>query len=108
MELGADGLRIRHYYLPWGDKRIPVAEIRSATRVEVGPTRGRWRLWGTANPRYWANLDVGRRRKGTGFVLELGRPVRPFVTPDDPDAFEAALRALTGAPIEAGGKAPII
>jgi hypothetical protein len=100
IEATAEGLRIRHYYFPFGDKRIPWEAIDSVGRVELGALRGRLRVWGTANPRYWANLDPGRPRKQTGFVLDLGRSVRPFLTPDDPASFEATLRAHTEAPIE--------
>jgi hypothetical protein len=108
IEATADCLRIKHYYLPFGDKRIPWDGIRSAGRVEVGALHGRFRIWGTANPRYWANLDPGRPRKKLGFILDLGATVKPFVTPDDPAAFEAALRAHTEAPIENQDRAPII
>jgi hypothetical protein len=100
IEADASGLRIRHYYLPFGDKRIPWESIRSVGRVKVGALRGRLRIWGTANPRYWANLDPSRPKKKVGFVLDLGRGVRPFITPDDPAAFEAALSAHSEAPIE--------
>jgi hypothetical protein len=100
VEATPEGLRIRRYYLPFGDKRIGWGKIRSVGRVEVGALRGRWRMWGTANPRYWANLDPGRPRKKVGFVIDLGRGVSPFVTPDDPARFEAAVRALGQAPIE--------
>jgi hypothetical protein len=100
IEATSDGLWIRHYYLPFGDKRIPWDTIRSVGRVEVGALRGRFRIWGTANPRYWANLDPGRPRKKTGFILDLGGTVKPFVTPDDPAAFEAALGAHAEAPID--------
>ena len=108
IEASPEGLRVRHYYLPWGDKLIPYEAIRSVRRVDVGALRGRWRIWGTANPRYWANLDPGRHRKKKGFVLDLGASVRPFLTPDDPVAFEAALRAHSDAPIEDGGGKLII
>ena len=107
IEATAEGLRIEHYYLPFGDKRVRWDAIRSVGRVEVGPMRGRLRIWGTANPRYWANLDPGRPRKKVGFVLDLGRGVQPFVTPDDPAAFEAAIQSHTEAPIE-DRDAPII
>lgn len=100
IEARADGLKIRHYYLPFGDKRIDWDQIRSVGRVEVGALRGRFRIWGTANPRYWANLDPSRPRKKRGFVLDLGATVKPFITPDDPAAFEAALRTHTDAPID--------
>jgi hypothetical protein len=100
IEATDEGLRIRHYYLPFGDKRVGWEAIRSVGRIKVAALRGRLRIWGTANPRYWANLDPGRPRKQTGFVLDLGGSVKPFVTPDDPASFEAALRAHSEAPIE--------
>jgi hypothetical protein len=89
----ADAVRIRGYYFPWGAKTIPYTAIRSALRVPVGPLTGAARIWGTANPRLWASLDPGRMGKSEGFVLDVGRRVRPFITPDDPSALEAVLRA---------------
>ena len=86
-----DGITLRWYYFPFGTKRIPFARLRSVTRADIGAMTGRGRIWGTANPRYWANLDVNRPKKTTGYVLDTGRFVRPFVTPDEPGAFEAAL-----------------
>ena len=71
---------------------------------------GRARIWGTANPRYWANLDPQRPTKKAGLILDLGRLVRPFITPDDPGDVEAIIRArakLGPAPDDAG-RAPII
>jgi hypothetical protein len=85
------GIAIRGYYFPWGTKRIPYAKVRSATRVTMGTLTGRGRIWGTSNPRYWANLDVGRPRKSLGYILDVGRFVHPFITPDDPGTFEASL-----------------
>lgn len=69
--------------------------IRDVRRVRLGLTRGKGGVWGTANPRYWASLDPRRAAKDTGLVLDLGRLVRPFITPDDPDAVEACIRAHT-------------
>jgi hypothetical protein len=85
-------IRIRGYYFPWGTKRIPYSAIRGVRRVATSAMRGRFRIWGTTNPRYWASLDPGRPSKRVAFVLDLGRVVSPFVTPDDPDAFEAVVR----------------
>jgi hypothetical protein len=89
---GSEDLRIRGYYFPWGTKRIAYSAIRSLTRADIGLFTGRGRIWGTANPRYWASLDPGRPRKTVGFVLDVGAAVRPFLTPDDPAAFEGELR----------------
>jgi hypothetical protein len=80
IETTTERLRIRHYYLPYGDKRIGWDEIRSVG-VEVAALRGRFRIWGAANPHYWANLDPSRPRKKQGFILDLGSTVKPFVTP---------------------------
>ncbi len=101
----AAGIEVRGYYFPWGTKHIPYAAVRSLVRVDLTAARGRARIWGTANPGYWANLDPGRPRKATGFVLDLGHRVKPFLTPDDPDAFEAAVRERAGLDPAPGGPA---
>ena len=88
-----DGVRIRRYYIPFGSKHISYSEIRSVERVPIGALTGRARIWGTANPRYWASLDLARPRKRTGFIVDSGGPVKAFLTPDDPARFEAALAA---------------
>jgi hypothetical protein len=85
-------LRVRGYYFPWGTKRITYASIRALRRVDIGVFSGRARIWGTANPRYWASFDPQRPRKKVGLVVDLGTRVRPFITPDDPDAVEAIIR----------------
>jgi hypothetical protein len=97
IECAPDEIRIRGYYFPWGGtKRIPYRTIDSIRRVDLAITRGRARIWGTANPRYWASLDPGRPRKKAGLILDIGKPVRPFVTPDDPDAVESIIRERAG------------
>ena len=103
IECTATEVRIRGYYFPWGTKRIPYGAIRSVRRVEIGTFTGRGRIWGTANPRYWAGLDPRRPGKKVGFVLDLGRRVKPFITPDDPDAVSACLREHTGLEPADGG-----
>jgi hypothetical protein len=103
IECGPDALVIRAYYFPWGSKRIPYPSIRSVTSVNLSALRGRARIWGTANPGYWAGLDPGRTRKTSGLVLDLGRAVQPLITPDDPDHVAAIIAerggpAVTGSP----------
>jgi hypothetical protein len=83
---------IKGYYFPWGTKRIPYTAIRAARRVALGTISGRARIWGSSNPRYWASLDPRRPRKQTGFVLEVDGLIRPFLTPDNPEAFVALIR----------------
>jgi len=104
-----NGITVRWYYL-WGTKRIPYRSIRSLKRVQQTPIRGKARMWGTANPRYWASLDPKRSTKPTGFVVDVGRFVHPFLTPDDPDKFEHAVRggAHLGIGPEQPARGPIV
>jgi hypothetical protein len=87
-----DAIEVRGYYFPWGTKHIPYGSIRSIERVNLGALTGRARLWGTANPGRWASFDPRRATKKVGFDLHLGGPVKPLLTPDDPDGFETAVR----------------
>lgn len=97
-----DALHIRGYYVPWGTKTIPYGAIRAVRRVPVTLLTGGGRIWGTANPRYWASLDPGRPRKTSGLVLDLGHFVRPFITPDDTEAVERIIRARAGLAADGG------
>jgi hypothetical protein len=102
-----DALTIRGYYFPGTVRRIPLSTIRSVRRADMATLRGRGRIWGTANPGFWANFDTGRPRKTVAFLVDIGKAVQPFLTPDDPDAFEAALREH-GVEVSNGGAAPFI
>lgn len=102
-----DALTIKGYYFPGTVKRVPLAAIRSVRRTDMAALRGKGRIWGTANPGYWANFDAGRSRKSVAFLVDAGRAIKPFVTPDDPDAFESALRE-GGVEVTDGGTAPLI
>jgi hypothetical protein len=48
------------------------------------------------NLRYWANLDTKRTKKTVGLILDVGKPVQPYVTPDDTDTLESLLRDKAG------------
>lgn len=110
IECTGDGIRIRGYYFPWGTKSIAYEGIRSVTRVALSAGRGRARIWGTANPRYWASLDPRRSTKPYGLILDVGHFVHPFITPDDCDRAEAVIRdhAHLGSSDREAGPAPII
>jgi hypothetical protein len=92
---GTDALEIRHYYL-WGSKRVPYDSIKGVQRVSLSALKGRARIWGTANMGYWANLDTSRPSKKEGLILDLGKGVKPFITPDDVDEVESILRERAG------------
>ncbi len=110
IECSDDGIEIRGYYFPWGTKHIDYGSIRSLRRVELSALRGRARIWGSANPHYWASLDPQRPNKSVGLILDLGRHVRPFITPDDPDAVEALIREHSSLDTSAkdSGRGPFI
>ncbi|MGH9106336.1 MAG: hypothetical protein ACRDZX_10970 [Acidimicrobiales bacterium] len=109
IECTPEELRVRFYY-PWGTKRIPYNAVRALTRVALSASRGKPRIWGTANPRYWASLDPRRPSKPEGLILDLGRFVKPFITPDDAEAVEAVIRekAHLGPASATGAKSPFI
>lgn len=86
-------IQVRAYYFPWGTKRTRYEQIHSAQLVEMGTLTGRARIWGTNNPRYWASLDPKRPGKKAALVLDLGRRIHPFLTPDDVAAVETVLRS---------------
>lgn len=101
-------IRVRGYYIPWGTKRIPYGKIRSWRKVRLTATRGKGRIWGTANPRYWASLDPARSRKSAALILDVGAAVKPFITPDDPDTVAAIIRDHTGLEGSDGEPGPIV
>jgi hypothetical protein len=106
------GIDVRGYYFPWGTKHIAYSSVHGLERVDLTAARGRGRVWGTANPGYWANFDPKRPHKRTALTLDVGRRVRPFLSPDDPDAFEAVVRERAGlgpaAPDGGGVRGPLI
>jgi hypothetical protein len=86
------GIRIGWYY-PWGAKRVPYASIRAVERLPltgVSKVR-RWRIWGSGDFVHWWNIDRSRTHKELALVLDVGRRVRPTITPDDPEAVERIL-----------------
>jgi hypothetical protein len=87
---------IHGYYFPWGTKRIPYGAIRSVDRFALTALHGRGRIWGSGDLQHWANFDPQRPRKDVGFFLQLDRRLTPFVTPDDPDAFERVIEGHIG------------
>jgi hypothetical protein len=89
-------MSVRGYYFPWGTKRIAYTSIRSLDRFDMTATRGKGRIWGSGDLRHWANLDPQRPRKSVGFFVDVGARIVPFLTPDDPDAFERVVRERTG------------
>lgn len=92
--LDEGGLTIRRYYFPWaGAKRIAYNAIRHVEARPMGWLTGRGRGWGTSHPGYWFPLDIRRAGKRTLLVFDLGRRVKPCVTPEEPDRVIKLLRS---------------
>jgi hypothetical protein len=91
-----EGVDIRGYYFPWGTKRVPYGQIKGLQRLEMSTLKGKWRIWGTGNFTLWANLDPKRPKKSVAFIIDNGHSVRPFITPDNPDAVESIIRERAG------------
>jgi hypothetical protein len=87
-----DGLLIRHYYFPAGSKRIPYRAISEVRRTPLSAL-GRGKIHGSSDLVHWYSFDPRRPRKHSAFVIDLGRWVKPVLTPDDPDRVTAELAA---------------
>jgi hypothetical protein len=90
-----DRLILRNYY-PWGSKKVLYTSVVGVQQVRLTATRGRLRIWGSANFTLWANLDGRRAKKSAGLILDIGKRVRPFITPDDPDKVDTIIRERAG------------
>jgi hypothetical protein len=87
-----DALVIRRYYFPFGDKRIPYTKIEQVRRRPMSGWTGRYRIWGSGDFVHWFNLDASRPGKSVMFVIKTsGGPIRPVITPDDPDRLQTEL-----------------
>ena len=78
----SDELVIRRYSLLLRPRRIPYAEIRRVTKVQLRGLQ-KWRIWG-GDVRHWFNFDARRPDKQVALVLDVGKHVKPTITPDDP------------------------
>jgi hypothetical protein len=103
-----DDIVIRWYYL-WGTKHIPYSAIKAARVVTLALTRGKGRVWGTANPQYWASLDPRRWRKDAALIVDTGGAVQAYLTPDDVGAVAAIVKNRAGlADVPTTGPGPFL
>lgn len=89
------GITIRTYYFPVGSKHIPWSAVRAVEQRVITGLSGKYRIWGSGDFRHYYNLDPQRPQKQQAFVFDLGRHIRPVVTPDDPAAFAAVVAEYT-------------
>jgi len=91
--LDEDGITIRRYYFLLSvPKRVAYNKIRGIRAKPMSWASGKGRFLGAVNPRYRLPRDVRRASKLTMLMLELGRWVKPCITPEDPARVIALLR----------------
>jgi hypothetical protein len=91
--LDADGITIRRYYFPLATpKRIAYTAIQGIKAESMSWSSGKGRFWGASDPRYWFPLDTRRGSKPILLILDVGRRVRPCITPENPDRVIELLR----------------
>ena len=64
-----ESILFRHYYFPFGAKRIELASIASVEVLKPSLLSGRWRIHGTGDFRTWFARDTRRPRRDLLFVL---------------------------------------
>ena len=92
---------IKHYTWLRRPRRIPRTDIRHIDTFETGLLSGRYRLVGISplRPRNWFSWERGRSdRSSVAVALDVGRFFHPTVTPDDPNAVVALLKASGTSP----------
>lgn len=83
---GKNGIVIKDYYFPsLRERRISWSEIESFRSRPMGFISGRLRIWGMGFRPEWFNLDVRRPFKHTAIELNTGSPLKPVITPQDPE-----------------------
>lgn len=94
LTLDDDGITIRRYYFPFANsKRVAYSDIQGIKAQQMSWASGKGRFWGATDPRYWFPLDMHRGSKKTLLILDVGRKVRPCITPEDPAKVIEVLKA---------------
>lgn len=80
-----EALTIKDYFFPKGSKRIPYADIRKVSELTMTALTGQWRIWGMGLSPYWYHYDALRPTKSRSICLDLGKIVKPILTPEHHD-----------------------
>lgn len=92
IRVDAEGVTIKRYYFPLGrSKHISFDEI-AGVDVQPAGLMAKWRLWGSNNLTNWMPLDNRRPGKDQLVEFDIGRRIKPTVTPDDPERVVALVR----------------
>lgn len=69
LEIGPDSIRFRHYYFPWGAKRILLRDIEQVEVLDPTLLSGKWRAHGTGDFRTWFPRDLKRHTRDAIFII---------------------------------------
>lgn len=80
-----EGVTVTSYYWPRHHRHIPFASIVSVETIAIGTWSGRYRLVGLEfrHLHKFFHWDTRRSKKSEAIVLDIGRRLRPTLTPDD-------------------------
>ncbi len=71
VEITENSILFRHYYFPFGSKRINLDDVASVKTLEPTLRNGKWRIHGTGDFRTWFPMDAKRRSRDLIFVITL-------------------------------------
>lgn len=69
IEITNNSIILKHYYFPFGSKKILFKEIGNIEVKEPTLINGKWRIWGTGNFFYWFPLDFSRPMRKKIFFI---------------------------------------
>ena len=99
VKLDGTRLGIRHYYWPLGSKRVPYTSIAGFDRRPLKAWQGQFRVHGIDQRGRWYSRDRHRGEKDSAIDLDVGKRIRPVLTPRDVEKVIEILQQHSGAPI---------
>ena len=87
IDVTEETLLFRHYYFPFGSKRINFDHIEQVTMLKPTLFNGKWRIHGTGDFRTWFARDLKRPVRDLLFIARLaGRWWRIGFTVEDSES----------------------
>ena len=71
IEMTQETILFRHYYFPWGNKKIEFSNIKKVEILEPTLMSGKWRIHGTGDFTTWFPWDSGRPGRDMIFRITL-------------------------------------
>lgn len=94
VEISDETILFRHYYFPFGAKRLKLSDIERVIVQEPSFATGKYRLQGSVGLHTWFPMDLYRPKRHKIFLALLrGKKQRIGFTVEDEAAVEHILRA---------------